>query len=328
MKKLGVNSMKKISHALIENVALLGLAIVMIIGIFVNSRFLSFENLSNVMRSASINGFIAIGITFVIICGSIDLSVASMFALSGYLFIVSSSISPVLTILFPVCACIIIGVCNGYIVGVLHIPAFVGTLASSLLVNGLVLIFTKETTIKAATSLDGFFTFLGRGTILYYLPFPSILFIAITVGSAFLLKRIPFGRSLYALGSNKEAARMMGINTNKTIIYAHIICGAMAGIAGLLHASRVGSAHPLAGSSYELYAIAAAVIGGAKLSGGVGKMSGTFIGVIIMGLFNNIFNMQQFLNAVWEHTVVGIVLLLVVFVQAITVMRSKAALNV
>lgn len=315
--------MKILKKILKNNEALVGLVMVVIIGMLVNPRFLSIENTSNVLRSASIQGFIAIGMTFVILCGSIDLSVANMFGLAGYLFIVFSSKSALLAILVPLVVCTLIGLVNGCIVGVLRIPSFVGTLATSLLVNGLVLILTKETTVTPAAPLSGFLKMLGRGSVLGAVPVPLILFVVATIVAAYILKMTPFGRSMYALGGNREAATMMGIRTERAMIYTHIVCGLCSGIAGVLFASRVGSAHPQAGTGYELYAIASAVIGGAKLSGGEGKMTGTFIGVLVMSSFNNIFNMQQVINAVWEYTVVGVVLLLVVLAQAIVANKGN-----
>jgi ribose transport system permease protein len=300
-----------------KNVAFMGLVVVIIIGGFVNPLFLTLENLNNMLRAASIIGFVAIGMTFVILCGSIDLSASSVFAFGGYLFITFGQNMPVLAIIIPLLAGVVIGFVNGFLVTKMSIPAFVGTLATMIFVRSLVLICTKETTINGGNIAD-FLKFLGRGNVLY-ISMPFILFILITLLVAHMMKRRPIGRAMYIVGGNAEAAKMMGVSPQNTLIVAHIFCGLMAAFGGIIFASRIGSALPLAGTGYELYAIASVVIGGAALSGGKGKISGTFFGSLVMGSFSNIFNMQRILNAVWQNVVIGFVVLLVIFIQALMV---------
>ena len=127
---------------------------------------------------------------------------------------------------------------------------------------------------------------------------------------------------MYIVGGNAEAATMMGVSVFKTLTVAHVFCGVFAALAGMLYTSRVGIASPIAGTGYEMYAIAAVVIGGASLNGGVGKMSGSFVGALIMASFNNIFKLQTLLGAVWEDVAIGVVLLIVIIVQALITMRG------
>lgn len=298
----------------------IGLMVVFAIGAAVSPAFLMPENLANLARTASIMGFVAIGMTFVILCGSIDLSVSSVFSLSGFLFIYFAQYSIALAIVVPLSAGLFIGLINGLLITRFSIPAFVATLATMIFVRGLVLVLTNETTFKIA-GIPDVLNFLGRGMIVNYVSFPLFMFvIAITVAS-FVLRRRPIGRAMYIVGGNAEAARMMGVSVMGTIITAHAVCGVMAALGGMFLASRVGAAYPLSGSGYELYAIAAVVIGGARLTGGVGNVSGTMAGTLIMGAFSNIFNLQRFLDPVWELVVVGCVLLAVVFLQSVVEMH-------
>lgn len=310
--------MKKAIRIITDNVALIGLALVLLTGTLVSPSFLTLENLSNVLRSASIMGCVAVGMTFVILCGSIDLSVSSMFALSGYCFIVLSQQSIALAILVPLAVGIAVGILNGFLVAKLSIPSFVGTLATMLFVRGLVLLLTGETTIKAENGLPEALVFIGRGSFFQRISMPLVLFLVIAAIAAYVLKKRPIGRAMYIVGGNQEAARMMGVSVAKTTFIAHAVCSLLAAAGGTILASRVGSAYPLAGDGYELYAIAAVVIGGASLNGGIGKMSGTMLGTLIMGSFTNIFNLQKTLNPVWENAVVGSILLIVVLLQAIS----------
>ena len=308
--------MEKTITFLNENIALLGLVVVLILGVLINPLFSTPENLSNLLRTTSITGFVAIGMTFVILCGSIDLSVSSVFSLSGFLFIYFSQQSDMLAILMPLVVGVTIGVVNGVLITRFAIPAFIGTLATMLFVRGLVLVLTNENTYKVK-SLSSVLYYFGRGDIVQYVSFPLVMFTIALLIASYILRRRTVGRAMYIVGGNAEAAKMMGVNVATTFIIAHVISSFMASVGGIVLASRVGAAYPLSGTGYELIAIAAVVIGGARLSGGVGRISGTCIGVLIMGAFSNIFNLQGFLDPVWEFVVVGTVLLVVVVMQAV-----------
>jgi ribose/xylose/arabinose/galactoside ABC-type transport system permease subunit len=294
----------------------IGLVVVFVIGALISPFFLTLENLANFARTSSIMGFVAIGMTFVILCGSIDLSVSSVFSLSGFLFILFSKYSIALAICVPLAAGLVVGLFNGVLITWLSIPAFVATLATMIFLRGLVLVVTNETTFRVA-GLSSVLSFLGRGMIFKYISFPLLMFIAAIVVASFVLRRRPIGRAMYIVGGNAEAARMMGVSVLGTMTAAHVICSVMAAFGGIFLASRVGAAYPLSGTGYELYAIAAVVMGGARLTGGVGNVSGTVAGTFIIGAFSNIFNLQRFLDPVWELVVVGCVLLAVVFLQSL-----------
>lgn len=308
--------MKKILDYLKGNVSLLGMVLVFLIGAAVSPTFLSVNNLSNLLRSASFIGLISIGMTFVVLCGSIDISVGSLFALSGYLFIVNVDKGILFALMFPILAGIAVGFLNGFLINELTIPPFIGTMATMLLVKGIVLFCTGESTVKGP-KLEGFLKALGRGNLFGYVAVPFVIFVIFLLIADYILKRRVIGRNMYIVGGNEEAAKMMGVSVKKTKYMAHIFCGILTAAGGILFASRVGSAAPLAGSGYEMYAIAAVVIGGALLTGGVGRMSGTLFGTLIMGSFSNIFNLQKLINPVWQDVIVGSVLLVVIVLQAV-----------
>jgi ribose/xylose/arabinose/galactoside ABC-type transport system permease subunit len=315
----------KVKSFITDNVALVGLVVVILIGILVSSSFFTLQNLTNVLRSASIMGIVSAGMTFVILCGSIDLSVSSVFSLGGYFFIALSKQSVVMALLVPLIVGAIVGLVNGFLINKMSIPAFVGTLATMLFVRGLVLMLTHEVSVKV-DNLPYILNFIGRGMFFGTLfSFPLVLFIIVVIITSFVLKKRSIGRAMYIVGGNAEAAKLMGVSVPKTMFTAHALSGFMAAFAGIISASRVGSAVPLAGTGYELYAIAAVVIGGAPLTGGVGKMTGTFFGALIMGSFTNIFSMQKLLDPLWEKVVVGVILLAVVFLQSIVGMYGTAS---
>ena len=314
--------MNKAKSFFSNNIALVGLLIVLLVGVCVQRTFVSPENLTNLLRSASLMGFIGIGMTFVVLCGSIDLSVASVFALSGYLMLNLSQSNIGLAFVVPRLAGAVVGLVNGLLVEKLSIPAFIATLATQMFVRGLVQMFCDQTTYKVA-SIPFPVLALGRLTFSNIVPLPLILFIIATLIAAYVLNRRFIGRSMYIVGGNLEAANMMGVSVPKTMITAHVICSVLTCIGGMIYTSRVGVASPLAGTGYEMYAIAAVVLGGAKLTGGVGKVSGTFIGTLIMSSFSNIVSMQNVLSAVWSDVVVGSVLLIVIMAQAVVSIYSK-----
>lgn len=315
--------MNKFKAFILDNVTLIGLIAVIVIGSFISPTFLALENISNVLRSASIMGLVSVGMTFVILCGSIDLSVSSVFSLSCYLFIVLSKYSVVLAIFAPLLAGVIVGLINGFLINKMSIPSFVGTLATMLFVRGLVLVLSNNVTVNVG-ALPPLLNFIGRGVFLQYVSFPLILFILTIFVTSFVLKKRFIGRAMYIVGGNAEAAKMMGVSVPGTMFTAHALCGMMAAMAGIIFASRVGSSYPLAGNGYELYAIASVVIGGASLTGGIGKMTGTLLGSLIMGSFSNIFKLQRYLDPVWEFVMIGTILLAVVILQSLATIYGSA----
>ncbi len=314
--------MKRVKRFLSNNTALVGLVLLVILGVCIQRTFLSWSNLSSLLRSVSITGFIAVGMTFVVLCGSIDLSVGSVFAVCGFLMLHFSQYSIVLAFLISMVFAVAIGFINGVLITKLSIPPFIGTMATMELCRGLVQMFTGETTYKIANT-PAFILGISKTDLFGFFPLPFFLFILAALIASYILRRRIIGRSMFIVGGNKEAAKMMGVSVFKTTTVAHIICSVFAGLGGILFMSRTGVATPLAGVGYEMYAIAAVVIGGASLNGGIGKMSGSFIGALIMSSFTNIFSLQSLLDPVWQDVVIGGILLVVIWIQAFIVLRSK-----
>ncbi len=269
-------------------------AILVIALSFANKYFLTQSNISNVLLQTSINGVLAFGMTFVIITRGIDLSVGSVLALAGIVaasFATTSSIAAVAGGPYPVFVAlavgILIGVAAGAILGVIvarfAVPSFVATLGMLSAARGLTLIYAGGRPVPALTPQ---FRWIGNGD-LFGIPAPVIIFGVVFLLSWFVLSRTRFGRYVYAVGGNPRAAKTSGINVTRIRFAVYVICGALAGLAGMLLAARTGSALTQAGIGYELDAIAAVVIGGVSLSGGVGRVTGTLIGALIIGVMNN-----------------------------------------
>lgn len=260
----------------------------------VNEFFLTQRNIINVLRQASINGILAIGMTFVILTRGIDLSVGSVVALAG---VVSASMATTSStaavagapyafyIAFAVG--ILVGMAAGWINGILvayfNVPAFVTTLGMLSAARGLTLLYSGG---RPVPSLTPEYRFIGTGD-LFGVPMPIALFALVFVLAYFVLSSTRFGRHVYAAGGNPHAARVSGINVKRVRMVVYVISGALAGLAGMVLAARTGSALPQAGVAYELDAIAAVVIGGTSLSGGVGRVTGTLIGALLISVVNN-----------------------------------------
>lgn len=302
-----------------NNTALVGLAIVLIVGSLVNFQsFFSLTNFLNVGRQATIRGLLACGMTLVIISGSIDLSVSTNFALCGFLALFFGQYSTILGFVMPLLTGALVGAMITVMTIKWRFPAWVATIAMQFFLQGAILLMTQGNTFKPEETNEAMYAFgnFSTSVVNTYL----IVFVLVFVIFAYLMKNRPAFRNLYAVGGNLEAARMMGINIFRSRLLAHVVCGALTALAGILLASRTSAAYPLAGTSYEMYAIAASVLGGIYLTGGRGKLMGTFIGAWILGFLNNIFNMQSLLNPLWEQVITGSVLILVVVLQSVNQM--------
>jgi putative xylitol transport system permease protein len=256
--------------------------------------FLTPRNIVNVLRQSSINGILAIGMTFVILTRGIDLSVGSVVALAGIIaasLATTSSTAMVAGGPYPAFLAIAVGLMvgagsgaiSGIIVSRFAVPAFVATLGMLSAARGLTLLYADGRPVPALTDR---FRWIGTGDI-YGIPLPVIIFAIVFLVSHWVLGSTRFGRHVYAAGGNPHAAEVSGINVKRVRLYVYIISGALAGLAGMILAARTGSALTQAGIAYELDAIAAVVIGGTSLSGGVGRVTGTLIGALLIGVVNN-----------------------------------------
>jgi len=267
----------------------ISLVIVLIAASLLSDRFFSQTNIMNVIRQTAIVGVLAIGMTFVILTAGIDLSVGSTLALVVVLVAsVLQTGSTWLGLLVGLLVGTAVGVVNGLGVTRGRIPPFVMTLGVAGVARGLAFLYTGGTPIPV---LKQDFLVLGTGY-LGPVPIPSIVFILLIVAAAVALRFTPFGRYVYAIGSNEEAARLSGINVPLYKVLVYALCGAMAAVAGILYAAQLAVGPPVAGQGYELDAIAAVVVGGASLMGGQGSIWGTLLGALIIGMLANILNLM------------------------------------
>lgn len=264
------------------------LILLVIAASMLSDRFLTLPNLLNILRQVAIVGILAIGMTFVILAKGIDLSVGSLLGISVVLYAgLLEDYSMAIAIPVGLAAATLAGLVNGIGVAWARIPPFIMTLGMLSFARGLAFIYTGGTPIPIIS--ESFYS-LGNGYVAG-IPIPSLILLAVLAVSAIILSLTAFGRSVYGIGSNEEAARLSGVpvKTYKVIVYA--ISGLVSGLAGLVYASQLSIGTPIAGQGYELDAIAAVVVGGTSLFGGKGTVAGTFIGTLIIGVLANILNL-------------------------------------
>lgn len=294
-------------------IALLVLCLALSINPITKNSFLTLKNVFNVLRQISSNLFLACGMTMVIILGGIDLSVGSVIALSGC--IAAGAVSryqlPLpIAIIMGIIVGLIVGLFNGLVISKTTIPAFIVTLATMNIAKGLAYVYTGGSPVRVVTKE---WQFLGAGYV-GIVPTPVIILIIVLIVTALIMNRTKTGRYIYAVGGNAQAARFSGINVAKVKFFVHAYSGLMAGLAGVVLASRMYSGQPTAGEGAEMDAIAAVVVGGTSMSGGFGKIGGTIIGGLIIGVLNNGLNLLN-VNSFWQYVVKGAVILLAVFID-------------
>lgn len=272
------------------------------------------NNILNLLRQTSINALIAFGMTFIILTGGIDLSVGSILALSSALMagMMVSGLDPILAILVGVLLGTLMGVINGILVSKGKMAPFIVTLATMTIFRGLTLVYTDGKPITGIGDSE-LFQMLGRGYFLG-LPVPAVVMIIAFFILWFLLHKTSFGRKTYAIGGNEKASRISGIKVDRVKVAIYGLAGTMAAIAGAILTSRLNSAQPTAGQSYEMDAIAAVVLGGTSLSGGKGRLFGTLVGVLIIGTLNNGMNLLG-VSSFYQQVVKGAVILVAVLLD-------------
>ena len=290
---------------------LFGLLLLIVVLTLLNPNFLTVSNLLNVLRQVSISGLIAFGMTFVILTGGIDLSVGSTLALTGAVAasLIASGTDPIIAMGVALVLGLILGAINGIIITKGRVAPFIATLATMTVYRGLTLVYTEG---KPVSGLGDSVTFqmFGKG---YFLgiPVPVITTILAFIVLYLILHKTNFGRRVYAVGGNEEASKLSGINTDRVKIWVYAITGLLASVSALILTSRLNSAQPTAGESYELDAIAAVVLGGTSLTGGRGWIFGTLVGVLIIGVLNNGMNLIG-VSSFFQQVVKGVVILLAV----------------
>lgn len=276
--------------------------------------FLTLGNLLNVFRQVSINALIAFGMTLVILLGGIDLSVGSILALSSVLtaLMISHGIDPVAATGLGVLAGAGMGMVNGLVISKGKVAPFIATLGTMTILRGMALVFSEG---RPITGLDSdFFAMLGGGYVAGLIPVPVVIMVVMFGVFWFVLKRTVFGRHVYAVGGNEEAAGLSGIKTGQIKVWVYTLSGAMAATAGMILTSRLNSAQPTAGTGYELDAIAAVVLGGTSLTGGRGWIFGTLVGALLIGILNNGLNLLG-VSSFYQQVIKGVVILLAVLLD-------------
>ena len=312
------NTMKYMS----ELTTVIALIILMAVITIINSNFLTANNLLNLLLQVTSNALIAFGMTFVILTGGIDLSVGSILALSSALTagLLGSGMPVTLAILISLILGCILGMMNGLLISYGKLAPCIVTLATMTIFRGATLVYTNGNPITKGLSDTFLFQFLGQGYIVG-IPFPVIIMFIVFIVLNVLLHKTAFGKSVYAIGGNEKAAYISGVKLNKVKIIIYSISGIMASISGLIITSRLSSAQPTAGASYEMDAIAAVVLGGTSLSGGKGRILGTLIGALIIGVLNNGLNIIG-VSAFWQQVVKGVVILIAVLIDRFKVVKQ------
>lgn len=298
-----------------QNLGTIVALIILIVFVSVlNPAFLQVNNLLNLMRQLIINGFIALGMTFVILTGGIDLSVGSTLALTSAIFagLLQGGMPTILAILTALGLGLILGLVNGILITKGKLAPFIVTLATMTIFRGLTLVYMDGRPI-AGPKDDFAFQFLGKGQF-FGIPFQVILFIIAYLILWILLTKTSYGRKIYAVGGNEKASFISGIKIDKVKILVYVISALMAVLSGLVLTSRLNSAQPTAGSAYEMDAIAAVVLGGTSMTGGSGSLTGTLIGILILGVLNNGLNLLG-VSSFYQQIVKGVVILIAVLID-------------
>ena len=278
-----------------------------------SGSFLTRQNIFNVLRQISTNLFLACGMTMVIILGGIDLSVGSIIALSGCISagcVARYNLPLPIALLMGLLVGLLVGMFNGAVISKTTIPAFIVTLATMNIAKGLAYVYTGGSPVRVVTKE---WQFLGAGYVGIF-PTPVVILVIVLIITAIIMNKTKMGRHMYAVGGNQQAAEFSGIKVEKVKFFVHAFSGLMAGLAGIVLASRMYSGQPTAGDGAEMDAIAAVVVGGTSMAGGSGKIGGTIIGGLIIGVLNNGLNLLN-VNSFWQYVVKGVVILLAVFLD-------------
>lgn len=291
---------------------MIGFLVISLIISLITPNFLTVRNILNMLRQSSIVGIMAIGTTFVIIGGGFDISIGSLLALTAAMSLGFQQYVPwYIAIILVLLVGAFVGMINGILTAKIKIVAIITTLGTMTILRGLTYLYTGGYPILGSSKS---FKFIGSGYI-GFMPVPIIIFLVMVLFWQFILVKTKLGRYACAVGGNKEAARLSGVPVDHYHIMTFVIGGLMAAMSGIIYASRLNSATPLAGQGYELDAIASTVIGGTSVSGGEGSVIGTLVGVLLLNVVNNMFNLLG-IQVHIQYVVKGIIILAVVGVDS------------
>ncbi len=281
---------------------LIVLVVMWILLMIVSPTFRTTKNAVNILRQVSVNGIIAIGMTFVIMTGGIDLTVGSLVAAAGVVsgsILVANPSNVLLAVAAGIVVCALFGAMNGFFVAYMEVPPFVATLAGMTIARGFAYVYSDG---KPYTLASEGFSLIGKGMA------PIAIFVLILIISHLFLSKMKFGRYIYAVGGNVKAAEASGVKVKRTLMKVYILSGVLTGIAGIVLASRTNSGQPAVGMGYETDAIAAAVIGGTSMTGGIGTIPGTLVGILIIGTLNNGLNLLD-VSSYYQQIIKGLIIL-------------------
>lgn len=314
----------KITDWLLEIILL---AMIILFSLTANN-FLTVGNLFNILRNISFKGIIACFMTMVIISGEIDLSVGSTVAFAGVItayvnkMLLGAGMGEIPAIVIGIIAAVALSGCVGILMALvitrLRVPSFIVTMAGMQLLRGAALLIANGFPIQG---YPDWFKFLGSGYV-GPIPFPAIVFIGFLVITWYILKQTPFGRSIYAVGSNPEAAALSGLNVNRIKSMVFMLTSAATGLAGVMVSAQLNSGSPNVGTSYEMDTIASVIIGGASLAGGAGTIRGTLVGCVFTGVLMNSMTLLG-VNDYWQYVVRGALIVFAVFLNTMVRERLK-----
>jgi len=312
-----VRSQQQRNLAVRVAIAVVGFAVLVgIVNVLTHGDFLTVGNITNVLRQITFNSIAAVGQTFVIITAGIDLSVGSLMGLTGVVMALFANAVPLDNGVLLVIATIVVGIAVGCAAGFINavpvvrlgLPPFITTLAMLQIARGLAYILAHGQPVPLNSNA---FAGLGTGQFLDRVPWSILVMVVIVAIFAIVLTRTRYGRYVFAIGGNEEAARLAGINVVRTKTLVYVISGGCAAVAGMLLMARFASGSPQTGTGYELQAIAAVVVGGTSLMGGRGSVIGTFFGALLIGVLNNVMNLLN-IESYTQQIVLGVVILLAV----------------
>ena len=283
----------------------------------VKPGFLQFGNIHSVFRGASLEAIMAIGMTLLLVLGGFDLSVGAVAGFTGVIsgLCLDAGMNAGVAILAGVAAATLVGLANGLIISKLKVNSMITTLAMQMIVRGLIYILTKGV---GKPNFPDSYNIVGRAKI-FGLQTPIIISLALMLVFGILFAKSGWFRQFYFIGGNEEAAHLSGIKVDRLRIFGYTFMGLMAGISGVLLAARMGGAIPTQGQNMEMNVIAGCVIGGCSVSGGEGTMFGSFLGVLVMAIVTNAFNLLG-VDVYWQRTILGLILLIAVLTD---VLRRK-----
>lgn len=300
------------------------LVLVALVALFtaINSQFIKIENILQIIRNISIYGIIAVGMTFCLISGGLDLSVGTITGFAVVImaiFIINLGLPVYVAVIAALISGTVIGIVNAIVIIEFNVPPFIATLATMEAFRGVIYVLTGA---KPIFGYDPSFTTMGQGSFLG-VPIPIFIFLLVFIIGWFVLTKTTYGRYVYGVGSGEEVCRLSGINVKKIKYFVYIINGILSAFAGIILASRLNSGQPRAGDGYEFGVITACVLGGVSIAGGEGKLGGVLVGLLITGVLNNGLIMAG-VTEYYQMIITGAVLIIAVGFDATTQIRRAA----